>query len=630
MRCLLSAGRWSLALTLAVSMACSDEGSTPSDGGLRGTLRVVIVEGGPGKGGARYFLRLHETGEVVPLAFAGNPPEPRSGVPYVIFGDRERDRLKVSRFEIDAGDPELARLEEALVDPPSMRTRNTVLVPLDFGAGVSVNDPADYFARTLFSTTQAGPKLGFGNNDRSMNQYYDETSYKTFSTPGVVAPVTSYGGNPCQSYGGPMANSLRGQIGDYDSYIWYYGSEQGSPCGGGGWGAQGTWNNHEHDAWMNNGLWPTAIPHEVGHNIGLMHASSMRCGGQRFADDPRTCTTEEYGNPFTIMGNGGVGHLSGMEKWYTKAFGGCNGVRVRATGTFNLLPLEVPCDGIQTLQVPMPKSRLYDTEQSEGSNTARFYYLELRTNVGLDTGITPQVIVHISDDVSSPNQIGARSAVLDMTPSTSNWQLPFGGFEGLKAGETFMDPAGGVSFKVDSIGSDGAVVTVTLDTSTGTTECLDGSDLEGQGPASCDGDEPGTGGAGGAGGAGGSAGSGGTGGVGGTGGNAGSGGTGLGGGGSAGASGSAGNTAGGAGGSGGSIAGGAGMAGAPASGGSAGLGAGGAAGGPSSPSGVQEPKSAEEGCGCRVPGGSRSAAVPWSLALAGALVGARRRRNRRL
>jgi hypothetical protein len=622
MRLVLPGWHWSLVLALGVgALGCSEEST--SDGGHRGTLRVVIVEGGPGEGGARYFLELRGTGEVIPLKFAGRAPEPRSGVPFVMFGEHAENELRVSRFEVDVDDPELGRLEEALVDPPSTQERKTVLVPLDFGEGVSIDDPAAYFARTLFSTTQAGPKLGFGNSDRSMNQYYAETSYGILSTPGDVAPVTSYNGNPCQNYGAPMANSLRGAIGDYDSYIWFYGSEQGSPCGGGGWGSQGTWNNHEHDAWMNNGLWPTAIPHEVGHNIGLMHASSMRCNGQRFADDPRTCTTEEYGNPFTIMGNGGVGHLSGMEKWYTKAFGGCNGVRVRATGTFNLLPIEVPCDGIQTLQVPMPKTRFYDTEQSEGENLAQFYYLELRTNVGLDSGTTPQVVVHVSDEVSSPNQIGGRSVVLDMTPTTSNWQLPFGGFEGLKAGETFDDPAGGVSFKVDSIGSEGAVITVTLQNSTGTTECLDGSDLEGNGPTSCSGDEPGTGGTGGMGGTGGSGGAGGSAGSGGS--TAGAGGTG---GGSGGTGGLAGSGAGGSGGTGGSGAGTAGAAGSPA-GGSAGSGTAGAAGSFGTPSGVQKASNQEEGCGCRVPGGQGREAAPWSLfASAGVLVGLRRRKSR--
>jgi hypothetical protein len=619
MRLVLPGWQWSLAVALGVgALACSEESS--SDGGHRGTLRVVIVEGGPGEGGARYFLELRDTGEVVPLSFQGRAPAPRSGVPFVMFGEREGGKLRIARFDVDVDDPALGRLEEALVDPPSTQERNTVLVPLDFGEGVSVDDPATYFARTLFSTTQAGPKLGFGNSDRSMNQYYSETSYGILSTPGVVAPVTSYSSNPCQNYGAPMANSLRDGIGDYDSYIWYYGSEQASPCGSGGWGSQGTWNNHEHDAWMNNGLWPTAIPHEIGHNIGLMHASTMRCNGQRFADDPTTCTTEEYGNPFTIMGNGGVGHLSGLEKWYTKAFGGCNGVRVRATGTFNLMPIEVPCDGIQTLQVPMPKTRFFNTEQSEGENLAKFYYLELRTNVGLDSGITPQVIVHVSDDISPPNQISARSVVLDMTPATSSWQSPFGGFEGLKAGETFEDPAGGVSFKVDSIGGDGAVISVTLHSSTGTTECLDGSDLEGAGPTSCSGGDPGTGGTGG------TTSTGGTGGAGGSGGEAaGAGGTGLGGG--AGTSGGGGSGAGG--GAGGSSAGAAGTAGSPSAGGNAGTGAAGAAGSATSPSGVAKGSTEKEGCGCRVPGGEPRARAPWSLlATAGVLTGLRRRRSR--
>jgi hypothetical protein len=514
-----------------------------------------------------------------------------------------------------------------------------------------------------------------------MNQYFSEAFFGKFSTPGETAPVTDYSGDPCQNYGSPMANALRGSIGSYDSYIWFYGTQQGSPCGGGGWGAQGTWNDHERDLWMNGNVWPTAIPHEVGHNIGLMHASSMRCGSQRFADDPRTCETEEYGNPFNIMGNGGVGHMNGIEKWYTQIFEGCNGVRVRASGTFNLLPIETPCTGIQTLQVPMPKTRQYDTDQSNGSNPARFYYLELRTSVGLDTGMTPQVVVHISDDISDPDEICARNAVLDMTPETSGWQLPQAGFEGLKAGQTFEDPAGGVSFSVGTIGSTGATVTVTLANSTGTTVCMDGSSLTGSGPATCEGGS-GTGGAGGAGGMGGAAGSAGASGAAGTsgtggagaggqGGTAGSsgaaaggaagaaGGGGLGGasgeGGAGGTSGASGSTAGGAagdgasgagsGGAAGSSLGGAGGAGAPGVAGAAGsagaggasaagsAGTGGAGSGPVAPSAGSGNTSAvtpesDSGCGCRMPGHAPAPRSAWgALALAGLVVAWRRRRN---
>ena len=74
------------------------------------------------------------------------------------------------------------------------------------------------------------------------------------------------------------------------------------------------------------------------------------------------------------MGSSGARHMSGIEKWYTQWLGGCNGVRVRASGTSTLLPVEIRCAGIQTLQIPMPKTtRSYWTEQSAETNYARYY-----------------------------------------------------------------------------------------------------------------------------------------------------------------------------------------------------------------------------------------------------------------
>jgi hypothetical protein len=670
----------SAALALALA-GCA--GPDEHDGSVRGTLKVVVVDEPGENGGPRYFLHLDDTDEVVPLAFDGARPKPQSGARLAVNGAFDGELLRVARFSVEGRAAGLGRLRSPVLAAEPIE-RNTVVIPLDLGDGVEIDDdPVAYFDRIMFSTTNPGPRLGVGQNDRSMNQYFSEAFFGKFSTPGETAPVTDYSGDPCQNYGSPMANALRGSIGSYDSYIWFYGTQQGSPCGGGGWGAQGTWNDHERDLWMNGNVWPTAIPHEVGHNIGLMHASSMRCGSQRFADDPRTCETEEYGNPFNIMGNGGVGHMNGIEKWYTQIFEGCNGVRVRASGTFNLLPIETPCTGIQTLQVPMPKTRQYDTDQSNGSNPARFYYLELRTSVGLDTGMTPQVVVHISDDISDPDEICARNAVLDMTPETSGWQLPQAGFEGLKAGQTFEDPAGGVSFSVGTIGSTGATVTVTLANSTGTTACMDGSSLSGSGPATCEGGS-GTGGAGGAGGMGGTAGSAGASGAAGASGTSGTAGAGAGGqGGTVGSSGAAGGGAAGAAGGGGlggasgegGAGGTAGASGSPA-GGSAGIGssgaagvgtsgaagtslggAGGAAGTPGGTAGAGGTSTAgsagaggagsgpvapsagsgntpsvtpesESGCGCRLPGHAPAPRTAWgALALAGLVVAWRRRRT---
>ena len=76
-------------------------------------------------------------------------------------------------------------------------------------------------------------------------------------------------------------------------------------------------------------------------------------GGATIANDTSTCTSNEYGNPMTVMG-GGCRHLISVEKWYSGFFQGCNAVKVKTSGTFTLLPIEIPCNGIQALQIPLP------------------------------------------------------------------------------------------------------------------------------------------------------------------------------------------------------------------------------------------------------------------------------------
>src|SRR5215510_12217780 len=118
-----------------------------------------------------------------------------------------------------------------------------------------------------------------------------------------------------------------------------------------------------------------------------MHASTMDCGTSVIANDTSTCTSNEYGNPMTVMG-GGCRHLIAIEKWYSGFLRGCNAVKVRTTGTFTVFPIETACNGIQALQIPFPSTapaRTTTTSQSNGNVTVRFYYLELRGGHGMDT-----------------------------------------------------------------------------------------------------------------------------------------------------------------------------------------------------------------------------------------------------
>jgi MYXO-CTERM domain-containing protein len=629
--------------------ACAEapEG-TPGGGGLplSGKLEAIVVEGGPGvQGGTRYFLRTEDGARVVELDF-DEPPESATGTLVTVYGEDAGDTFHVRAWDVDAeAEPGPRSLRQALLGEPVERASTVAFVRVDFGQGINVDvDEADDF---MFSTTNPGPAHGLDSGDKSVAQYYDEVSFGQMQVSGAVEGPLSWSNTACNGNGGSqLAQSLRNQIDeDYDHYIWYYGSVQ--PSCGYGWGSLGSWSSPSSNVWFNGDLFDVAITHEIGHNLGYQHASSMRCNGTALADNPMTCETEEYGSTVSVMGNLSAGHMMGIEKWYAGWFEGCNGVRVRSTGTFTLHAIETECDGIQTLQIPMPTtSRSFSTEQSGGSNPMRFYYLELRSSVGLDTGMTNQVMVHASDDVRSPNQTSARSVLIDMNPSSNP-------VNGMTAGQSFTDPAGGVTFRVDSVDGAKATVTVTLEDSDDPSTCMDGSELVGSGPDTCTDTGGGSGGSGGTGG-------GGTGGTGGSGGAAtgggGAGGSAVGGataGGAGGSGGTGGTTSGGAGGtdssatgvggtggSGGTTAGGASFGGSATSG-SAGVGGsgiagfGGASAGASSIGGgaaVPIAPSDDGGCSCRTAGRGTSQ-FPSGLVVAAGLaagLGLRRRKSARI
>jgi hypothetical protein len=341
---------------------------------------------------------------------------------------------------------------------------------------------------------------------------------------------------------------------------------------------------------------------------------------------------------------GGCYHMNGWQKTYQGWTGKCNNVKVGSSGTYTLFPLEKPCDGVQVLQIPMPKVRTVSAGGLGGAASLRHYYLELRTPTGFDARLAgaPTVLVRVADDYRTRRQVGYHTWILDMNPATTT-------LDGLKAGGQFADPAGGVSFAVEAISNEQATIRVEVQNGAGASTCLDGTAFTPPGPASCSG-IGGTSGSGGTGGTSGTSGTGGTSGSAGSGGSAGTAGT-SGSAGSAGIGGAAGGGSGGDAGSGGSAGstgdGGAGVGG-TGFGGSAGIGAGGSsgagtqgasgapAGGSNGNPGDPNPDDSlpklglsgqESGCACRTPRSAGFDAAGLLLAVAG-LLGMRRRRVR--
>jgi MYXO-CTERM domain-containing protein len=142
--------------------------------------------------------------------------------------------------------------------------------------------------------------------------------------------------------------------------------------------------------------------------------------------------------------------------------------------------MELACDGIQLLQIPMPKTRQITRSGGGGQTTTEnltHYYLELRTPRGIDTGMNmTTVLVHVSGKLLGRKDRAVHTWILDMDQGTSRIQ-------GMTAGKTFMDPAGGVSFTVMEIDANHATINVEMDQMGGGPTCMDGAAFTAPGPS---------------------------------------------------------------------------------------------------------------------------------------------------
>jgi hypothetical protein len=121
----------------------------------------------------------------------------------------------------------------------------------------------------------------------------------------------------------------------------------------------GGWANPT-EVLLNGFLSRSISAHELGHTLPLGHASRWACGTRR-------CTIDEYGNPFSVMGNGG-GDFDAYEKasleWLTGV------VRPEGDSTNEIGPIEGPTTLPQALVVSTASSEFW--LESRGVPTPSF------------------------------------------------------------------------------------------------------------------------------------------------------------------------------------------------------------------------------------------------------------------
>jgi hypothetical protein len=377
---------------------------------------------------------LHGSGGHEHLMVPGVSGEHPSGVTLRVTGALEGEAVQVETLEVLAVD---SGGEGSASEPLIAASPRKVAVIL-----------SNFITHASQPITQAGARDLVFTGTQSSNAYFKEESFGIRSLVGKLAAngdvfgwymidadtsVCNYSswGNSARAAAQAAGVDLTG----YDHVIHYF--PRTSSCGWSGVGqvpGKYTWIN---------GSSAQTIAHELGHNFGAHHSSSLTCtsNGTRVPISA-TCTLSEYGNPFDVMGRG-YRHMTAFNKGRTGFLEPENTVSVTVDGTFNVTPLETKSTGIQSLRIPIDASNAY--------------YVEFRQPFGFDNFSATSAVVNgvlVNRGPLSYSTI-ARPALLDMVPSTSSFTDA-----ALGVGQTFSDTATGISVRLNSISPTAANVTV--------------------------------------------------------------------------------------------------------------------------------------------------------------------------
>lgn len=201
-------------------------------------------------------------------------------------------------------------------------------------------------------------------------------------------------------------------------------------------------------AWINGSPYLRVAAHELGHNLGIHHASSLRCtkNGVRVALSS-TCTRPEYGDPFTTMGSAQTRHVHNLELAQIGYLPASAARTVTASGNYSLTHAS-GTSGTRIIGIP------------RGNGT--WIYLEYRRPYGTyfdDFSSTDPAVRGVTIRLAAGWTQITQTQLIDTRPATATFaDAP------LRVDRSFRDYLSGVRITVTALGSTVAKVTITLPT----------------------------------------------------------------------------------------------------------------------------------------------------------------------
>jgi hypothetical protein len=176
--------------------------------------------------------------------------------------------------------------------------------------------------------------------------------------------------------------------------------------------------------------------HELGHTLGMSHASSRRFNGEALGPLGTNGTVSEYGSNFSTMGSWNLGfyaapHAAQRLNWLTS---GTNFQNVESSGTYTIQAFEDRPAALKALRI------------RRGTGNNAWLWVEYRRGVApytstLSSQIFNGALIHYEDSFT-----GLRSHLLDFTPETSSFSDP-----ALTVGQSWKDPYSNLSLSIESI-----------------------------------------------------------------------------------------------------------------------------------------------------------------------------------
>jgi hypothetical protein len=194
-------------------------------------------------------------------------------------------------------------------------------------------------------------------------------------------------------------------------------------------------------SWINGAMTLRVVSHEVSHNLGVHHASSLACttSGVR-STFGGSCSQSEYGDPFTVMGAAQTRH---HVNWHRAQLGWLPDVQtVTASGTYLLAPAELS-----------GTPRLVRVAR----NDSTYLNLEFRQPWGIFDNFPAgdPVVNGVSIRIAPATATIVQSKLVDATSSTTTFADA-----ALGVGRTVVDPTTGVSITTVSVGPAGTSVSI--------------------------------------------------------------------------------------------------------------------------------------------------------------------------